>query len=60
MSWTGFSMRIQWWCPFGDWTNHIWEFLEICMYVYVSYTVFESDFNHDGDYVIWRVYCGKT
>ena len=24
MSWTCFSMGIQWWCPFCDQTNHIW------------------------------------
>ncbi len=24
--WTYFSIRIQWWCPFHDRTNHIWWF----------------------------------
>src|ERR1700677_3963533 len=26
------------------------------LYIYVSCTVFQSDFNCDGDYVIWRLF----
>jgi len=35
MSWTGFAVWVQWWCPFCYQTNHIWQFAIMRHIIYV-------------------------
>jgi len=51
-----FLMWIQWWCPFCDWSDHIWQYQQMCECYTWSEPVFWCKFNSDVCLVIAILY----
>jgi hypothetical protein len=41
MFWNSFLMWIQWWCLFCDWSDHIWQYRQMCECYTCSRLVFD-------------------
>ena len=60
MFWSGFLTWIQWWCPFCDQNDHMWQFRETYKCYIWFWAVFWREFNGDVRFVIRMTIYGNS